>query len=135
VLLIAIACLIYFTGGTGLMPKNAVGSQQGRRLGANIAACFANPGGYASWHVAFSSQPPAARVRVAQLIQTERDPWLERQEGVQHLAVATPACAILSQNRYRAVFELNGERRFQNFIVTGPQVVVEAKFNGPVKLR
>jgi hypothetical protein len=59
-------------------------------------------------------------------MQAEGDPWLERQEGVQHLAAATPACAILPQNRYRAVFELNGERRFQNFIVTGPQAVVEA---------
>jgi hypothetical protein len=126
-LLIAIACLIYFTGGTDLL-KNAVESQQGRRLDANIAACFANPGGYATWPVAFSSQPPGARVRVAQLLQTERDPWLERQDGVEHLAEATPACAILSQNRYRAVFELNGERQFQDFIVTGPQVVVAAKF-------
>jgi hypothetical protein len=79
-LLILVAWLIYFTGGTSLL-KNAVESQQGRRADTDIAACFAKPGGYASWPVAFSSQPPGARVRVAQLIQTERDPWLEKQEG------------------------------------------------------
>jgi len=82
VLLIAIACLIYFTGGTGLMPKNPVGSQQGRRLGANIARASPIPEDTRVGPLLSAHSLRAREWRIAQLIQTEGDPWLERQEGV-----------------------------------------------------
>jgi hypothetical protein len=121
---------LYLAGMSATYMPRGLGAQFGVEdsIDSSTTSCFANPGGYASWPVAFSSQPPGASVRVALLVRTERDPWLEKQEGVEQLQEVTPTCAILAQNRYRAVFERNGQRRFQDFVLTGPKLVIKAKF-------
>jgi hypothetical protein len=87
--------------------------------------CLSQSGGSISYMVVFDSQPRGAQVRYAQRLNAESDPLLESNEGpvIQRLFDRTPACTLIAQNHYRAVFELNGKKKSVDFTVPQKRVV------------